>query len=371
MNDDIVRVTVALPGRAYAIDIGHGALGALGAGLRERCEASRATIITDANVGPLYAEKAAASLTDAGIEPTVLTVPAGDATKSLSIAGRLYDDLARVRHGRWEPIVALGGGMVGDLAGFVAATWQRGVPLVQCPTTVEADVDASVGGKTALNHASGKNAIGAFHQPIFVCIDTACLATLSARDYRAGLAESVKHGIIRDAAFFDWQAGHGAEILAAEPATVQELIRRNCENKAAVVVADERETAAEGVGRAALNFGHTIGHALEAQSAYGLRHGEAVSLGMVAAMDLAVALCGFPEEDRSRGEALLAGLELPVRAPGGIDVSDILSRLGSDKKVRHRKVRFVLPTRIGEVRWCDSPSTEDIEGAIRRLLGGG
>ncbi len=138
-----------------------------------------------------------------------------------------------------------------------------------------------------------------------------------------------------------------------------------------MVVADERETSVEGVGRAALNFGHTIGHALEAQSAYGLRHGEAVSLGMVAAMDLAVALCGFPEDDRARAEALLVSLELPVRASGGIDVSDILSRLGSDKKVRHRKVRFVLPTRIGEVCWCDSPAAEDIERSIGRLVGGG
>ena len=282
-----------LPGRAYPIDIGPGALGRIGERLRGRCEAGRATLITDTNVGPLYGEKAASSLDAAGFEVVVLTVPAGDASKSTARAGLLYDELAGRRHGRWEPVVALGGGMVGDLAGFVAATWQRGVPFVQCPTTVEADVDAGVGGKTAVNHPAGKNLIGVFHQPVLVCIDTDCLGTLGGRDFRAGLAESVKHAVIRDAAFFDWHEARRAEILGREPTVVLELIRRNCENKAAVVVADEREACRDGVGRAALNFGHTIGHAIEAQTGYTLRHGEAVSLGMVASMDLAARLCGF------------------------------------------------------------------------------
>ncbi|MBN2563608.1 MAG: 3-dehydroquinate synthase [Phycisphaerae bacterium] len=368
MGDGVVSVDVDLPGRAYPIHIGPGLLRRLGERLRERCGASRATIVTDANVGPLYAEKLVGALEASGFESAVLTVPAGDGTKSLRQVGLLYDDLAKRQHGRMEPVIALGGGMVGDLAGFVAATWLRGVPLVQCPTTVVADVDAGVGGKTAVNHPAGKNLIGAFHQPLLVCVDTDCLATLGGRDFCAGLAESVKHAVIRDEDFFDWQEAHAGEILAQDSPAVGELIRRNCENKAAVVAADERETQARGVGRAALNFGHTIGHAIEAQSRYELRHGEAVSLGMVAAMELAVTHCGFSDEERARVESLLAAFRLPVRAPRPIDVADILGRLGVDKKVRDRVVRFVLPTRIGAVRWPASPPIEDVKRAVERLV---
>ena len=216
MSESIVTVEVALPGREYPIDIGSGAMGQIGRRLRERSMARRATVVTDSNVGPLYGEQITAALAAGGFEAAVLTVPAGEGSKSLEEAGRLYGELAGRRHDRREPVVALGGGVVGDLAGFVAATWLRGVPLVQCPTTLAADVDASVGGKTAVNHPAGKNLIGAFHQPVMVCIDLDCLETLSRRDYCAGLAESVKHAIIRDAAFFDWQEARRAEILAGE-----------------------------------------------------------------------------------------------------------------------------------------------------------
>ncbi|MFH1417182.1 MAG: 3-dehydroquinate synthase [Planctomycetota bacterium] len=369
MAEDTASVVVGLPGRAYPINIGSGLLAGAGACLRGRSSAQRVTVVTDSNVGPLYAEKLSTSLEQAGFQCHVLTVPAGDASKSAAQAAVLYDALAERRHSRTEPVVALGGGMVGDLAGFVAATWLRGVPFVQCPTTVEADVDASVGGKTAINHLAGKNLIGAFHQPLLVCIDTDCLRTLSRRDFVAGLAESVKHAVIRDAAFFAWHEDRSAAILAQDPITVRDLIRRNCENKAQVVVADEREEAEQGVGRAALNFGHTIGHAIEAQFNYELRHGEAVALGMVAAMDLAVRLCGFPDAQRHRVEALLKSLELPIRSPHPLDLPDILARLGADKKVRDRTVRFILPTNLGSVRWLDAPSEGDIEQAVRRLQG--
>lgn len=369
MSEAIVTVEVPLAGRTYPIDIGRKALRQLGARLRDRCPANRATIITDENVGPLYAKDVQASLEAAGIESAILCVPAGDATKSLDQAARLYDALAARRHGRDEPIIALGGGMVGDLAGFAAATWLRGVPFVQCPTTMEADVDASVGGKTAVNHPAGKNLIGAFHQPILVCIDTACLATLERRDFLAGLAESVKHAVIRDPGFLDWHEKSVDAIHAQQPDTLVELIRRNCENKAAVVVADERETDDCGVGRAALNFGHTIGHAIEAQLHYQLRHGEAVALGMVAAMDLAVRHSGFEEVERKRVESLLAALGLPVRARSVLDTADLIARLGMDKKVRHRTVRFILPVRIGEVCWFDAAPASDVVQAIERLKG--
>jgi len=369
MSDQAVVVNVDLPGREYPIHIGVNLLERAGELLRARSAARRAVVVTDANVGPLYAGRLGDSLRQGGFEYDLIAVPAGDESKSLQSAAFIYDRLAARRHDRTEPVIALGGGMVGDLAGFAAATWLRGVPFVQCPTTVEADVDAGVGGKTAVNHPAGKNLIGCFHQPTLVCIDITCLGTLTERDFAAGLAESVKHAVVRDRAFFEWHEGNRGEIRAHAPDAIRELIERNCRNKAAVVVADERETDQRGVGRAALNFGHTIGHVLESQWNYVLRHGEAVALGMVAAMDLAVARAGFAEEERERVEALLAALGLPTRAPLPIDIRDAMRRLGTDKKVRDQTVRFVVPTTIGSVRWLDGPETGDIERAIHRLLG--
>lgn len=369
MAEEMTTVTVDLPGREYPIHIGLGLLDRAGELLGGRCRARRATVVTDSNVGPLYAAQLGKSLNAAGFDSALITVPAGDATKSLSQAAMIYDQLAARRHGRGEPIIALGGGMVGDLAGFVAATWLRGVPFVQCSTTMEADVDAGVGGKTALNHPAGKNLIGCFHQPMLVCVDVDCLRTLTSRDFTAGLAESVKHAVIRDKSFLDWHEENLAAILARDAGVIRELIRRNCLNKAQVIVADERETDDRGVGRAALNFGHTVGHAIEAQSNYELRHGEAVALGMVAAMDLAVSRAGFPDHERRRVESLLAALGLPIRSPLRIDVADILRRLGSDKKVLHQVVRFVVPDALGSVRWMETASPGDIEQAVGRLQG--
>lgn len=362
-------VAVQLSERSYSIHIGAGLLDELGALVRARGSAARrATVVTDSNVGPLYADRLLTSLAGAGFAATLMTIPAGEPSKSLAIASELYDALAEGCHARDEPILALGGGVVGDVTGFVAATWQRGVPLVQCPTTVEADVDASVGGKTAVNHAAGKNLIGAFHQPALVCIDSACLATLGERDYRAGLAESVKHAIIADEEFFGWHEKHTAAILAHDDGALVQLIRRNCEIKAAVVAADEREASTTGVGRAALNFGHTIGHALEAESAFGFRHGEAVALGMTAAMELAVRLARFPVALRDRAESLLAVLGLPTRLDRPIDAGAIIARLASDKKSSGGRVRFVLPSGIGSLEWAE-PSGEDIRAGLARLMG--
>lgn len=367
MGDDMATVEVNLPGRAYSINIGTGTIARLGLSLRERCAARLATIITDSNVGPLYAQGLADSLVAAGFEVATLAVPAGESSKSLRQAESLYDRLANRNAGRDDPVIALGGGVVGDLAGFVAATWMRGVPLVQCPTTLEADIDASVGGKTAVNHPGGKNLIGVFHQPILVWIDIDCLRTLSDRDFSAALAESVKHGLISGEAFFRWHEDHAEAILQREPETVGELIRRNCQIKASVVIEDERENETRTVGRAALNLGHTIGHAVEAQSGYSLRHGEAVSLGIVAALDLAVRHAGFPDADRQRAEALLGALGLPVRSPTALDVSDLLQRMAVDKKNRRQTLRFVLPQRIGTLRWFDEPEEGSIGLAIDRI----
>ncbi len=369
MDAEIAIVEVPLPGRAYSIEIGPRLTNRLGPRLRGLSQAHQALLVTDSTVGPLYAERLAASLSSAGFSVVTHTMPAGDASKSLEQAALLYDRLAESHHGRFDPVIALGGGVVGDLAGFAAATWMRGVPLVQCPTTLEADIDASVGGKTAVNHPSGKNMVGAFHQPLVVCIDVDCLGSLDDRDYRAGLAESVKHAVIRDEAFLRWHEDHVEAIVGRAPEIVCDLIRRNCAIKAAVVVEDEREMATDEVGRAALNFGHTVGHAIEAASRYALRHGEAVALGMVAALDLAVRECGFPESGQCRVESLLTGLGLPIRSPLPLAVDDLMRRMRGDKKVRHQVLRLAVPSALGAMLWLESPSEMSLASAIERVIG--
>ncbi len=359
-------VEVALAGRSYRIEIGPGLLQALGSRLKERLPVGRAFVVTDSTVGPLHAEAVRQSLTSAGIRTIVETIPAGDASKSLDQAARLYDCLAAAGHRRDEPVIALGGGMVGDLAGFVAATWMRGVPLVQCPTTLEAAIDAAVGGKTALNHACGKNLIGAIHQPVLVQVDINCLSTLSDRDYSAGLAESVKHAVVGDATFLKWQAQNAGGILRRDPGEVTTLIQRNCAIKAAEVVADEREEAIETVGRAMLNFGHTVGHAIEAEFEYKLRHGEAVALGMSAELDLSVSGCGFPDRRRAEIEALMEAFGLPRKAPGPIDAEGILQRMQLDKKSRGGDVRFVLLRDVERPIWA-APTEAELLQALKRL----
>ncbi len=366
MGDPIHVVEVHLPGRPYTIEIGSGLLSELGRRLKQRLPARRAFVVTDSNVGPLYGERVRRALDDAGITATLETVPAGDASKSLDHAARLYDRLAEVGHGRDEPIIALGGGVVGDLAGFVAATWMRGVPFVQCPTTLEAAVDAAVGGKTALNHARGKNLIGAFHQPMLVQVEIDCLRTLGDRDFSAGLAESVKHAVVADAAFLDWQERNAGAILRRDPNAMSALIQKNCSIKAAIVAADERETAVETVGRAALNFGHTVGHALEAEFDYGLRHGEAVALGMAVELELSVGLCGFPDRQRAEIEALLEALRLPGKPPRPIEPGVLVERMRLDKKARGGGVRVVLLRELEQPVWSN-PTDAELLHALRRL----
>lgn len=358
------KVRVDLPGRAYDILIGEGELDRLGEHVAARIKSKRVSIITDDIVGPLYVDRAVSGLSRAGIDVHSVTLPAGETSKSLTQLARVFDELAARGHSRDEPVVALGGGVVGDLAGLAAAMWNRGVPFVQCPTSLEAQIDASIGGKTAINHPAGKNLIGAFHQPAVVCIDVTCLRTLSDRDLVAGLAESVKHAIIADPAFFAWHESNGKRMLAREAATLIEMIRRNCEIKARVVEQDERESATDKVGRAALNFGHTIGHAIEAQAAYALRHGEAVALGMIAEMDLAVRRCGLAAADRDRAIALIEAVGLPTRSPVPIDFNDIISRLGTDKKKRGQMVRYVVPCRFGQVTWLEGVSEDELRHAV-------
>lgn len=338
-------VNVNLPGGGYAIRISPGGLGELGALVRRLLPASRALIVTDDNVAALYGERAAAALRSAGLTAELAVIPPGEESKSLAVAETLYSRAIAAGLDRKSPIIAVGGGVVGDLAGFVAATYMRGVPFVQVPTTLLAQVDSSVGGKVAVNHPAGKNLIGAFYQPRLVVADPAVLATLPVRELATGLAEVAKHGVIADAAFFAWQSGNSAAILAREPAALEAIIRRSCEIKAAVVEQDEQESGL----RMILNFGHTIGHALEAATGFArFTHGEAVAVGMCGAARLSsvLGLCG--RDTVAEVSALLARFGLPTAAPG-CRADDLLAYLARDKKSLGGAVNWVLLADIGRV----------------------
>lgn len=359
MIGQVREIRVELGSRSYLVRVGRGILPEIGALTRQLCPAPTAAVITDSNVGPLYAGPVVASLERAGYGVRLVTVPAGDASKSLAQAAMLYDEMAAGRIERASPLIALGGGMVGDLTGFVAATWLRGVPFIQCPTTVEADVDASVGGKTGVNHPAGKNMVGAFYQPRLVLMDVGTLDTLDDRDFRAGLAESVKHGAIRDAEFFAWHERNADRILAREPEIVTELLARNVRIKAEVVSCDEREAGL----RAILNFGHTIGHAVESLLRYEWRHGECVAVGMVAAARLAARRSLMAPGDLERLVSLLRRLGLPTKVPDHLDMARIVDLTRLDKKVSAGKVRFVLVTDFGRTTVVDDVTPEEIRAA--------
>ena len=299
-------------------------------------------------VAPLYLERVARALAQAGVATTQIVVEDGERAKDWRTLERVFDALLAARCGRDTVIVALGGGVVGDLAGFAAAVYQRGVPFVQVPTTLLAQVDSSVGGKTAINHPRGKNMVGAFHQPLAVISDTSTLDTLPERELRAGLAEVIKHGLILDRAFTDWLDANLPALLAREPRALAHAVRRSCELKARVVAADERETGL----RAILNFGHTFGHAFESGLGYGQwLHGEAVAAGMVMAAELSVRTGMLARADATRVRALLARAGLPVAGPA-LAPERVVELMQVDKKAAAGRIRFVLLSGIGaaEVR---------------------
>jgi 3-dehydroquinate synthase len=355
------HVQVELGERSYGIDIGPGLLDQLGPIARQLVPARRCAVISDQTVADLHAPRAVASLEQAGYQVSLLPFPPGDASKSLATAEKLYDGLAAAGIERSSLIVTLGGGVTGDLGGFVAATWLRGVPFIQAPTTLEADVDASVGGKVAVNHASGKNMIGAFYQPRRVVIDVACLRTLPKHKLTSGLGESVKHGLIRDADFFAWHETHAEAILACDEPVMAELIERNVRIKAAVVAADERE----GHLRAILNFGHTFGHAVESEMHYQLYHGDCVAIGMVAACRIGQRRGTISAEEVGRIERLLERLALPTRIPAHIPTDVLLEWMKRDKKVKAGKIQFVLPKGIGDVYITDDVTEAELREAAK------
>jgi 3-dehydroquinate synthase len=295
---------------------------------------------------------------------TALTFPPGERSKTRDTWSRLTDELLRLGFGRDSGIVALGGGVAGDLAGFVAATYMRGIPLVQVPTTLLAMLDAAVGGKTGVDTPEGKNLIGAFHPPAAVVADPLVLATLPVREYRAGLAEAVKHGLIADREYFAWMEHSVEPLLARDPAALQHLVRRSVEIKAEVVSEDEREAGR----RAILNAGHTVAHALERATAYRLPHGEAVALGLVAEAALATGLGLATPEPGARVAALLDQLGLPTRLREPVSEERVLEAMGSDKKNRAGGIRFALPRGVGTMGPGPDWTTEAGDQAIRAAL---
>lgn len=338
-------ISVELGERAYRIVIGRGLILTTGTLLKElRCK-GKIGIITDRNVARRYLRPVTRSIVDAGFQVASVILPPGERTKSLRTVSRILDELVRRKFERQSTLLALGGGVIGDLAGFAAAIYLRGIPFVQIPTSLVAQVDSSVGGKTGVDHRLGKNLIGAFHQPRSVLIDTATLQTLPAREWIAGLAEVIKYGVIADETFFDFLERNIERIVHYDEEAVSRVITRSCEIKAQVVAQDERESGR----RRILNFGHTIGHALEAASGYrGLVHGEAVAIGMVQEADLArhLGLCGMDVAERIRGLVQAAGL--PHALPR-VSFSKLWSAMQSDKKVLYGTVYCVLPKRIGDV----------------------
>jgi 3-dehydroquinate synthase len=355
----VAVVRVDLPERAYDVVIEPGALDRLGEHVRAVAPHARCALFADAAVARLWGARAAAALESAGFAVTRAELEPGEAHKTLAGVQRLYDALLGARLERRSPVIALGGGVTGDTVGFAAATYLRGVPLVQCPTTLLAMVDSSVGGKVGVNVPQGKNLIGAFWQPARVVIDPLVLRTLPARELRCGLAECIKHAVIRDPellAFIERELG---AIRALEPAVLVELVRRNVAIKAAVVMQDETETGV----RAHLNFGHTFAHAIEATAGYGeILHGEAVGLGMLAASELAAKLGDGPTDLPARLRALLGAVGLPTRAalPDGAALD---AAMAHDKKVAGGSIRFVLPRRLGEVQVRERVAPDAVHAA--------
>jgi len=354
-------LTVALGERSYPIHVGPALLHAAGALLAPLLSRPRTVIVTNPVVAVHWLAPLQSSLSAAGIRSEAIVVPEGEAHKSWAT---LYDVLTRLlelKAERGTTLVALGGGVVGDLAGFAAAIYQRGMPFVQIPTTLLAQVDSSVGGKTGVNHPLGKNLIGAFHQPRAVLIDTECLSTLPDRELIAGLAEVIKYGAIRDRAFFDWLEAELPRLVARDSDALVHAITESCRIKAEIVVADEREAGE----RAILNFGHTFGHAIEAGVGYGeWLHGEAVAAGMVLAAALSARLGTIADADVARLRALLARAGLPVDAPR-LGAARYLALMSHDKKVVAGALRFVLLDRLGAARL-----TSDVpEEALRAVLG--
>lgn len=352
------RLNVELADRSYPISIGSGLLAQRDL-FTQAIRGRRVMIVTNETVAPLYLQRLQQTLDGYQLDACVL--PDGEAYKTLDSFGRIMTALLEGGHGRDTTIVALGGGVIGDLAGFAAASYQRGVGFIQIPTTLLSQVDSSVGGKTGVNHPLGKNMIGAFYQPKAVIIDTDCLATLPRRELSAGLAEVIKYGIIWDAEFFAWLEHNITGLLALDASLLGQAILRCCSIKADVVSQDETETGV----RALLNLGHTFGHAIESEQGYGnWLHGEAVAAGTVLASQTALRLGLLSQPQVTRICALLAAAELPLSAPADMDFPVFIRHMMRDKKVLAGKLRLILPTNIGQADLFSDVSETVLQAVI-------
>jgi len=353
------------PDRSYDIVVGGGLLRSVGSAVRA-AGGRRAVVVSDAAVAASHGREVARGLDRAGVETLRLEVPSGESAKSVAGAARLWDAFAAAAIDRQTHVVAVGGGVVGDLAGFVAATFARGLPVWQVPTTLVAQVDSAIGGKTGINLDGGKNLVGAFWQPRGVFADVDALASLPRREFTSGFAEVVKYGMIFDAGFVTWLEGRVADLLAREPGAVGHAVERSAAFKAAVVEEDERESTG---ARAALNYGHTFAHAFETAAGYGrLLHGEAVAIGMACAARLARLLGRVGDDFVARQDRLLAAFGLPTdpAAAGSVAADDLLPIMARDKKSSGGRLRFVLPDRIGRAELVAGVAPELVRAALDR-----
>ena len=352
----VVRVRAG--GSEYQALVGAGLLQQLGNEAAKVVRGRRCAVIADENTAALFDKQAIAALRILGFAPTLISVAAGEGSKSLEQVQAVCDQMAAAGLDRSSCVIAIGGGVVGDLAGFAAAIYRRGIPHIQVPTTLLAQVDSSIGGKTAVNTAFGKNLLGRVHQPALVIADTNTLRTLPKREFNQGFAEIIKHAIVADPSLFKvLESGHVDD--------VPELIRRNIEIKAAIVARDEHDVSGE---RAVLNFGHTVGHGIERATDYGrFLHGEAISLGIVAACEISVRKAGLPEAERDIVLRTLRAFELPTSLPADVDREQILSAIRSDKKFERGEVRFVVTSSLGCVRLTNDITMDDICSAIATI----
>jgi len=343
---------------SYPALVGSGLIASTGEEVAKRLRSSRCAVISDTNIAPLLADRVKQSLTSSGFQPTFITIPAGEKSKTLGQAGAICDQMITTRLNRQSFIVGLGGGVIGDISGFVAAIFHRGIPHVQIPTTLLAMVDSSIGGKTGVNTGAGKNLIGAVHHPSLVIDDVDVLKTLPRREFNQGFAEIIKHAIIADAEMFDALKNVDLENLAP-------LIRRNIEIKSNIVAKDERDRIG---ARAILNFGHTVGHAIERAGDYReFLHGEAVSLGIVAACDVSMKRAGLRRDQRDAIVDLLQKFELPTQLPPNFPRENIFEALPFDKKFEDGEVRFVVTPRIGSAHLSSDATMEDMREAVDQL----
>ncbi|MFB2979353.1 3-dehydroquinate synthase [Microseira sp. BLCC-F43] len=353
-------INVNVPQQAYDIAIAPNNLDKLGEMMQSLKLGKKVLLVSNPAIFRHYGEKAIASLNSAEYDVTTCILPAGEQYKTLTAIQKIYNTALENRLERSSTMVALGGGVIGDMTGFAAATWLRGINFIQVPTSLLAMVDAAIGGKTGVNHPKGKNLIGAFYQPKLVLIDPQVLNTLPPREFRAGMAEVIKYGVIWDADLFAALEASKRldQFRYISEELLQQILNKSCQAKADVVSKDEKESGL----RAILNYGHTIGHAVESLTGYKLvNHGEAVAIGMVAAGQLAVHLEMWDKTDAERQDALIKKAGLPTQLPAGLDIEAVIDTLQTDKKVKDGKVRFILPTRIGEVI-----VTDKVEGDLMR-----